>query len=253
MEDLRGKIAIVTGSTSGIGRAAAVDLARNGVKVIVHGMNEERGKQVVDEISLFGGSAVFVRQNLALPEAPSELVKQAISHWGALDILVNNAALICNKPLEEVQHEDWDSLFAVNVKAPFFLTQAALPWLKQSGDGVVINVSSINRLVNSPNNLVYDAMKAALNHMTRGLSLDLRKANIRVNAIMPGGTATPMLNEWLKKVDYSSEEIEQIYRHAPYLATPDQISKVIVFLASKQSDWINGAEIPVDGGYYIGE
>ncbi len=184
------KIALITGSTSGIGRAA-VELARHGVKVFVHGMNEERGHLVVDEINSFGGIAVFIKQNLALREAPREIIQQAVGHWGALDILVNNAALICNKPLENIQHEDWDSLFAVNVKAPFFLTQEALPWLKQSSNGVVINVSSINRLVNAHHNLVYDTMKAALNHMSRGLSLDLREANIRVNAIMPGGTATP--------------------------------------------------------------
>ncbi len=253
MKDLRGKIALITGSTSGIGRAAAIDLAHHGVKVIVHGMNEERGNRVANEIISLGGEAAFVKQNLLLPEAPRELIQQAVSHWGALDILVNNAALICNKPLENIQHEDWDSLFAVNVKAPFFLTQEALPWLSLSGSGVVINVSSINRLVNAHNNLVYDTMKASLNHMTRGLSLDLRKANIRVNAIMPGGTDTPMLNQWLNKVNYTPEEIERIYREAPNLATPEQIAEVIVFLASKRSSWINGAEIPVDGGYFIGD
>lgn len=120
MEDLRGKSALVTGSTSGIGRAAAIELARHGVKVIVHGMNEERGNQVIEEIRSFGGHTVFVRQNLALSEAPREIIEQVVGQWGALDILVNNAALICNKPMENLQHEDWDSLFAVNVKAPFF-------------------------------------------------------------------------------------------------------------------------------------
>src|SRR5947209_4814314 len=98
MDDLRGKIALVTGSTSGIGRAAAIELARHGVKVVVHGMNEERGNLVVEEIRSFGGQVVFVRKNLALLETPRELIQQAVSHWGALDILVNNAALICNKP-----------------------------------------------------------------------------------------------------------------------------------------------------------
>lgn len=252
MEDLHGKIALVTGSTSGIGRAAAIELARLGVKVTVHGMNEERGRRVVDEICQLGGEAIFVRQNLSLREAPKQLIEQTVGHWGGLDILVNNAALVCNKPLEDIGHEDWDSLFAVNVKAPFFLTQEALPWLKQSGEGVVINVSSINRLVNCPNNLVYDAMKAALNHMTRGLSLDLREAHIRVNALMPGGTATPLLNEWFKMTNRTLEDIEQYLKEAKNVATPEQIASTIVFFASNRSAWINGAEIPVDGGYFIG-
>lgn len=252
MEDLRGKIALVTGSTSGIGRAAAIKLARHGVKVTVHGMNVERGRQVVDEICEHGGEAVFVSQNLSDPEAPKLLTEQTAGHWGGLDILVNNAALVCNKPIEDIRHEDWDSLFAVNVKAPFFLTQSALPWLKRSGDGVVINISSINRVVNSSNNLVYDAMKAALNHMSRGLSLDLREFNIRVNALMPGGTATPLLNEWFRMTKHTPEEVDQIYKEAKNVASPEQIADAIVFFASKRSAWINGAEVPIDGGYFIG-
>jgi NAD(P)-dependent dehydrogenase (short-subunit alcohol dehydrogenase family) len=179
VEDLHGKIALVTGSTSGIGKAAAIELARQGVKVTVHGINEEHGRQVVEEICDKGGDALFLSQNLSLRDAPKRLIDRIVDYWGGLDILVNNAALICNKPMGDIQHEDWDSLFEVNVKAPFFLTQEALPWLKRSGEGVLINVSSINRLVNCPNNLVYDAMKAALNHMSRGLSMDLREANIR--------------------------------------------------------------------------
>jgi NAD(P)-dependent dehydrogenase (short-subunit alcohol dehydrogenase family) len=251
VEDLSGKVALITGSTSGIGRAAAIELARRGVKMTIHGMNEERGHLAVEEILAFGGKAIFVQQNLSHPEAAKEIIQQATEHWGALDILVNNAALICNKPMEELTHEDWDSLFAVNVKAAFFLTQAALPWLKRSGEGTVINVSSINRLVNDSNNLVYDTMKAALNHMSRGLSLDLRNSSIRVNAIMPGGTETPLLNSWIKKKNYDPIDIERI-KEATKLASPEQIAEVIVFLASNRSAWVNGAEIPVDGGYFIG-
>lgn len=252
MEDLRGKVALLTGSNSGIGKAAALELARHGVKVTIHGMNEERGRLTVEEICASGGEAMFVRQNLSLPDAPKQIIEQTISHWGSLDILVNNAALVCNKPIENIEHEDWDSLFTVNVKAPFFLIQEAIPWLKRSGEGVVINVSSINRLVNSPQNIVYDAMKAALNHMTRGLSLDLREANIRVNAIMPGGTDTPLLNEWFKITNHTPEQMEEIKRNEKFLGTPEQIADVISFLASKRSAWINGAEIPVDGGKFIG-
>lgn len=252
MKDLKGKVALVTGSTSGIGKAVAIELASFGAKVTVHGMNEERGRQVVNEIQSLGGEAIFVQMDLSSPEAPSQIIEQTTKHWGALDILINNAALICNKPLESLEHADWDSLFAVNVKTPFFLTKEALPWLKASDSGVVINVSSINRLVNSRNNLVYDAMKAALNHMSRGLSLDLRESGIRVNAVMPGGTATPLLNKWFDMTNRTPEEAEHLLKTAPNIATPEQVAHAIVFLASSQSGWINGAEIPLDGGYFIG-
>lgn len=255
MDDLRGKVALITGSTSGIGRAAAIALARYGAKTVVHGQSEQRGADTVAAIAAEGGEAHFVRMNLAEPDAAQRLVEVAAERWGRLDIVVNNAALICNKPIEQVRHEDWDSLFAVNVKAPFFVVQAALPWFDRVGGGTVVNVSSTNRLVNSPDNVVYDAMKAALNHMTRGLSLDLRLAgrNVRVNAVMPGGTATPLLDKWLDMQHMSAGEKRELYeREAGKIGTPEQIADAIAFLASERSGWINGGEIPVDGGHFLG-
>ncbi|MBW7461990.1 SDR family oxidoreductase, partial [Paenibacillus sepulcri] len=131
-------------------------------------------------------------------DAPARLVHEAAGRWGTIDIVVNNAALVCNKPVEEIVHEDWDRLLNVNLKAPFFLIQAALPWLRESR-GSVINISSINGIRNDNNNLVYDTIKAGLNHMTQGLALDLRTAGIRFNALMPGGVATPLLNQWFRQ------------------------------------------------------
>ncbi|MBP1988878.1 SDR family NAD(P)-dependent oxidoreductase [Paenibacillus eucommiae] len=251
MQDLNGKVALVTGSTTGIGRAAAVTLAQHGVRLALHGVDEARGADALNEVRLLQPDSIFISQNLLEPEAPARIIGRIREQFGKLDIIVNNAALVCSKPLENIEHTDWDRLFAVNVKAPFFIVQAALDLLKTS-KGTVVNVSSINRLVNCPNNLVYDAMKAALNHMTRGLSLDLRSSDIRVNALMPGGTTTPLLNKWFEQQNYSPEETQSLIQGKKNIATPQQIADGIAFLCSEQSSWINGAEIPIDGGYFIG-
>jgi 3-oxoacyl-[acyl-carrier protein] reductase len=248
--DLRGKVAVITGSTSGIGRAAAIALASHGVKVAVSGRDRERGEQVVAEIALAGGEAIFVQVDLLEARAPETLIEDTVRQWGRLDIVINNAALICHKEIDQVTHEDWDRLFAVNVKSGFFVMLQALPWLKKNG-GSVINVSSINRLINVPNNIVYDTMKAALNHMGRGLSLEMRANGIRVNTIMPGGTDTPLLDEFFRQINVKNGTAEQIER-PPNVASSRQIADVLVFLASDSSSWINGTEIPVDGGYFLG-
>lgn len=253
MDDLKGKVALITGSTSGIGRAAAVTLAKNGTKVTVTGRERIRGEEVVAEIAAVGGEAIFVQADLTDADTPSRLVAQTMDRWGKLDIVINNAAVVCNKPLEEVNHQDWDRLFTINLKAPFFLVQAALPSLEKS-KGVILNISSINRWNNGRNNLVYDSMKACLNHMTRGLALDLREKGIRANVLMPGGVATPLLLEWFEQQHQSKEAALQAYEKADgsRLGKPQQIADLIAMMVSDQASWVNGAEIPVDGGYFLG-
>lgn len=251
---MKEKVAIITGSTSGIGKAAAELLSQEGVAVAVTGRDLERGENIVNKLLAQGSKAMFIQADLFDPETPSRLVAKVVEQWGRLDILVNNAAVVCNKPLEEIVHEDWNKLFAANLKAPFFMVQAALPWLKQYG-GTVIHVSSLNGIYNDHNNLIYDTMKAALNHMTRGLALDLREEGIRCNVIMPGGTATPLINRWYEQKFANSEEanhLAEVSKKDHRVADPLQIAEAIVFLSSHHSSWINGALIPMDGGYTIG-
>jgi len=187
-------------------------------------------------------------------QGPFQLVNQALELWGRIDIIVNNAAMVCNKPLKEITNEDWDRLFMVNVKAPFFLVQAALTSLKRTR-GVVINISSINGVKNDANNLVYDTMKAALNHMTRGLTLDLRNEGIRFNALMPAGIDTPLLKEWFNQKLHNPYDVEKAVTEAkkdPTVGTAHQIADAVVFLVSNRASWINGSIIPIEGGYTIG-
>ncbi|MFC0328977.1 SDR family NAD(P)-dependent oxidoreductase [Paenibacillus sepulcri] len=250
---VQGKAAIITGSTSGIGQAAAEALARHGAKVLVSGRDQARGEEIARSITESGGEAHFVKADLADRDAPARLVHEAAGRWGTIDIVVNNAALVCNKPVEEIVHEDWDRLLNVNLKAPFFLIQAALPWLRESR-GSVINISSINGIRNDNNNLVYDTIKAGLNHMTQGLALDLRTAGIRFNALMPGGVATPLLNQWFRQFTVNPEDADRLAeaaKHGPHVGTPRQIADAVLYLAGSRSSWVNGAVIPIDGGYHL--
>jgi 3-oxoacyl-[acyl-carrier protein] reductase len=221
------KVAIVSGSTSGVGKAVAEKLANEGVKIIVTGLDKQNGKDITDTIITNGGEAAYINVNLMDLGSPNILVEKAIEKWNQLDFVVNCAALICNKEIEAVTHDDWDRLFAINLKAPFFLIQAALPWLKQS-KGSVINISSINALINSPNNVVYDTLKAALSHMTRGLALDLKEFGIRFNSIMPAGIATPLLENWFEMsgATFNCSEV----KNDNTIASPEMIANVVVHL-----------------------
>ncbi|MCJ8011487.1 SDR family oxidoreductase [Paenibacillus sp. KQZ6P-2] len=250
---ITGKIAIITGSTSGIGEATAITLASQGATVLVCGRDTIRGEEVLKIIRDQGGQAEFVSCDLLDPQAPERIVEEAIRLWGRIDIVVNNAAMVSNKVIDNISMEDWDRLLQVNLKAPFFLIQSALPFLRES-KGTVINVSSINAIRNLSNNLIYDTIKAGLNHMTQGLAKDLLKDGIRINAVMPGGTKTPLLKEWWQHMTMDASIAEQLYIDAcsdPNNADPQQIASVIAFLASEQASWVNGAIIPINNGVHL--
>lgn len=250
---LENKVAIITGSTKGIGEAAAVAMAKEGAKVLVTGREQLDGEAVVNTILRSGGSAAFMKGDLRDPDVPSRLVDTAIELWGRIDIVVNNAAITFSREVPTITHEDWDRLFAVNVKAAFFLIQKALPYLLQS-KGCVINISSINGIRNDKNNLIYDTMKAALNHMTSGLALDYRDRGVRFNALLPAGVDTPMLEGWFRK-NIDPEQFQKVWeevKSSPKLAQPQQIADMIVLLASDRVSWLNGAVIPLEGGFSLG-
>lgn len=252
---MNGKVAIVTGSATGIGQAIAHALAEQGAKMILTGLDEEAGTRTLSSIVGRGGEARWITADLLDESTPHILVEAAISAWGKLDYVINNAALICNKPIPDITHDDWDDLFGINLKAPFFLVQRALPWLRHSR-GAIVNIGSTSSLHNLPGNIVYDTMKAGLSHMTRGLALDLRESGIRVNAVLPGGTATPTLERWLLQTtgtdrDAPGEATQRIAElmRAPNIAAPEQIADAVMLLLSDRSSWIHGAIVPVDGGY----
>jgi NAD(P)-dependent dehydrogenase (short-subunit alcohol dehydrogenase family) len=238
---LDGKVAIVTGASSGIGFAIAEAMSQAGAKVVLVGRDEERLQRCAERC----GEHRVVAVDLALDEAPDRIVADALDVFGAIDALVHSAGIFWPKPLAEAPQEDFDMQWRVNVRAPYALTRAALPHLRR--DSSVTFVSSIAGQVAFPNSSAYCATKGAIEQLTKALAVELAPAGIRVNAIAPGNIRTPMNEELLKDPDY-----EQMYLDGtPYgrVGVVDDIAPLAVFLASDAARYIHGESILVDGGW----
>ena len=235
--NLEGKVALVTGATSGIGRAAAVQLAAQGATVIVHGRDSTRGAAVVAEIENAGGSARFVGADLGQPAEALRLAEEA----GDVDILVNNAGFAWFGPTEKLATSTLDQLFAANVQAPYLLASVLAPKMVARGKGVIINLASRAGTVGQPNTAAYGATKAALTSFARSWAAEYGPAGIRVNAISPGPVYT---NAAEREVFDSLGETTVLGR----AGQPQEIADVIGFLASPRASYITGTNVAVDGG-----
>jgi NAD(P)-dependent dehydrogenase (short-subunit alcohol dehydrogenase family) len=242
------RVALITGATTGLGAATTKLFAENGYRVLATGLNDQEG--FIAGLKADGLSVEFFPADLAhSQESAREIVASAIKNYKQLDVVVNSAARVSFKPIEEVSEQDWDAIFAVNLKSPFFVAQAAYPHLQKTR-GCIINISSTNAWVVNHNNQLYDTLKAGLNHLTKGLARDFRESGVRVNAVMPGAMKTPLVKEWLGA--YLGREFEEGDLEGPFVAEPEIVARGILALASENMRWVNGAEIPIDGGYHLG-
>ena len=237
VRDLEGKVALLTGATSGIGKAAAIQLAAQGATVIVHGRDANRGAAVVAEIENGGGSARFVSADLGEPAEALRLAEEA----GDVDILVNNAGFAWFGPSAELEAKTLDQLFAANVQAPYLLVSVLAPKMVTRGDGVIINIASRAGTVGQPNTAAYGATKAALASLARSWAAEYGPAGIRVNAISPGPVYT---NAAERELFDSLGETTVLGR----AGQPQEIAEVIGFLASPRASYITGTNMAVDGG-----
>jgi 3-oxoacyl-[acyl-carrier protein] reductase len=245
MPNLTGKTALVTGASRGIGRASALALAAAGAQVLVHyGRGAKEADDVVAEISEAGGRADAIATDLAAADGASKLARQARGIVGdRLDILVANAGLLKAATIEETTVEDFDKLFAVNVRAPFFLVQQLLPIMSKGSSIVFLSSLAARAVVGTEP--AYAATKGAIDTLVRHLASTLGARGIRVNAVAPGVVETDMLN--FTKTDLGRDDalgMQALKR----LAQPDDIGGVIAFLASDNARWITGDIIQVDGG-----
>jgi NAD(P)-dependent dehydrogenase (short-subunit alcohol dehydrogenase family) len=235
--DLEGKVALVTGATSGIGRAAALQLAEQGATVIIHGRDAERGAAVVKEIESAGGSARFVGADLSQPAEALRLANEV----GEVDILVNNAGFAWFGPTEKLPTDTLNQLFAANVQSPYLLVSVLAPKMVARGYGVIINVASRAGAVGQPTTAAYGATKAALASLTRSWSAEFGPAGVRVNSISPGPVYTNAAERELFDALGETTVLRRV-------GEPQEIAELIGFLASPRAAYITGTDVAIDGG-----
>jgi NAD(P)-dependent dehydrogenase (short-subunit alcohol dehydrogenase family) len=242
---LQGRTALITGSTSNIGRAIAVALAAEGAHVVVSGRDDVRGAAVVDQIRLAGGRADFVRADLDGTAAASHaLAAEATAVLGRVDILVNNAGIYPPSTTPTTDESTFDRVYGVNVKAPFFLTQALVPAMISAGGGVVINLGSWIARLGVPVSSLYSSTKGAMETLTRAWAAEFGPQGVRVNAISPGVIVSP---DWDATTDHPGEVMMQ-GTPAGRSGHPDAIAAAAVYLASDDAAFVHGTVLDVDGG-----
>ena len=236
--------ALITGGTSGIGRATANKLVQLGIHVLVVGRNVERGEKTVAEIRAAGGKADFISSDLRDAASARKVARRAVELGsGRVDILVNNAGMFPFGPTHDTTEEAFEDVYSLNVKAPYFLVAELAPLMAKRGKGAIVNVSTMVADYGVSGMSLYGSSKAAINLLTKAWAAEYGPSGVRVNAVSPGPTRT-------EGTDAMGEALEQLAAQAPAgrPATADEIAEAIVFLATDRSSFIHGAKLAVDGG-----
>jgi NAD(P)-dependent dehydrogenase (short-subunit alcohol dehydrogenase family) len=247
-----GKTAIVTGATSGIGRATAIRLARDGAAVVAVGRDESALADVCDAIAAEGGAATKVVADVTATAAPADIVRAALATYGTIDVLVNAAGIIASGSVETTTDAAWDDMIDVNLRAVFRLMREAVPHLS-ARKGSIVNVSSVTGLRSFPGVLAYCVSKAGVDHLTRCAALELAPKGVRVNAVNPGVTATN-LHRRSGMDGHAYEAFLSRSRETHPLGRtgdPGEIADLVLFLASDRAGWITGETIAIDGGRHL--
>ncbi|MEH7402702.1 glucose 1-dehydrogenase [Gottfriedia acidiceleris] len=247
---LKDKVAVITGGGSGIGRATAIRFAKEGAKIVIADINEVTGEETLGEIKEQNQEAIFVKTNVAESKSIQNLMKRAVEHFGRIDILFNNAG-IGNSEVRSVDlaEEEWDQVIDINLKSVFLGIKYAIPELKKSGNGVIINTASLLGLKGRKYVSAYNASKGGVVLLTQNAALEYGKYNIRVNAIAPGIIDTNIIKEW--KNDERKWPILSRANALGRIGTPDEIASAALFLASDEASFVTGATLSVDGGGLI--
>jgi NAD(P)-dependent dehydrogenase (short-subunit alcohol dehydrogenase family) len=244
-----GKAALVTGAGSGIGRATAVTLAREGACVVVTDIDAPSGQETAAIISQAGGQAFFHRADVVSSDDVQALMAAVSEAFGRLDILHNNAGVAVRHPVAEQDEEGWDHCFSVNLKGLFLCSKYAIPHMRQHG-GSIIHTASVTGIVGVRNRAAYSATKGAIVILTRNMALDYARYHIRVNCVCPGFTRTALIGRLLE----DSERTRRLTEMHPLgrLGMPEDIANAVLFLASDEASWITGHALVVDGGFSAG-
>jgi 3-oxoacyl-[acyl-carrier protein] reductase len=250
---LSGQVAIITGGASGQGRATAVLFAQERARVVVGDINGNGAEETARLITRQeGGQAAAVKADVTKAEEVRNLVETALSRYGRLDVLINNAGATLWKGIEDTSEEEWDRILDINLKGVFLGCKFAIPAMRQCGGGSIVNIASGARLIGLPQHFAYCAAKAGVIHLTKSLALDHGRDNIRINCICPGAVLTPMLGEVIDLNDSAQREQTAKQSALGRIAEPEEIARVSLFLCSKDASFMTGAAVPVDGGSAAG-
>ncbi len=247
---LEGKVAIITGSASGIGAASARLFTHEGAKVCIADIDEEKGRQTAADIAASVGDAVFFKRLDITSETDwDDGIHEVLTRYGKLNVLVNNAALAHAGTVEETTAEDWDRVMEVNGKGTFLGTRAVIPHMRADGVGSIINISSGAGLVGQAWSAAYNASKAAVHLLAKCTAIQYAKDGIRANSVHPGAIDTQMLHAGSERIG----ESEALNRPMGRMGTPEEIAHGVVFLASDESSYMTGTELIIDGGKLSGQ
>jgi len=252
---LKGKVAIISGAGSGLGRATAILFAREGARIVVAANREKDGEQTVKSIKEVGGDAILVRVDVTKASDLEKAVKAAMDKYGKLDIMLNNAGTPGpGKMIADITEEEWNRVLSVNLTGVFLGTKYAIPEMLKGGGGVIINTSSVAGVSPRRYTGAYSAAKAAVIQLTRITALEYARKNIRVNCILPGPIDTPFFSKVAGGDPEKIAKFKEMVRNEVPLgrfAQPEEIAQVALFLASDEASYITGAAFAVDGGQLL--
>lgn len=253
---LAGKIALITGSGSGIGKAAALLFAQEGATVIVNDLDAQKGEETVQEIVEMGSKGMFIQADVTDPASVQAMVEQTIAAFGHIDVLFNNAGISGVGALHEVEPDAWDRVMSVNIRGVYLPSKYALPHMMQRKSGSIINMSSCIAEIGLAKRASYSATKGAVLALTKSMQVDYAPYDIRVNALLPGTILTPFVENYLN-TSYENPEaaIESLKKRqlSGELGRPEDVAKAALFLASDESKFMMGSPLYIDGGVVFGK
>ncbi|MFA6471221.1 MAG: glucose 1-dehydrogenase [Candidatus Latescibacterota bacterium] len=250
---LKDKVAIVTGSTKGIGQGIARVFSKEGARVVVVARGEEEGKKMAEELGASKGMSVFIKTDVCDSKSIQNMLQTTIKTFGKLDILVNNAGYHISKNIEVTTEEEWEFIITTNLRSTFLCSKYAIPHLRKT-KGNIINISSMVGLVGQPNAGAYSATKGGQIAMSKGMAIDFAKDGIRVNVICPGWIQTPLVDDWFSQQKDEKAAREYIFGAHPLgrIGTSEECGLAALYLASDDAAFVTGITLNLDGGITLG-